>query len=161
MVAQEVMHHIHKSKSKQGLLATKINLEKAYDKYSWDFLQATLEDFGSLNKTIQLIMFCVRFFSLSLIWNVTKLSSFVSNKGLQKGDPLFPYHFVLGMKKLFYLMFNKVAGKTRKSMHLSRSGPNISYLFLLLMIFYFSQRQIILRLVSYLMSYLIFAKHLD
>lgn len=119
------MHHIHKSKSKQGLLATKINLEKAYDKYSWDFLQATLEDFGSLNKTIQLIMFCVRFFSLSLIWNVTKLSSFVSNKGLQKGDPLFPYHFVLGMKKLFYLMFNKVAGKTRKSMHLSRGGPNI------------------------------------
>lgn len=100
MVAQEVMHHIHKSKSKQGLFAVKINLGKAYDKYSWDFLQATLEDFGFPNKTIQLIMFCVRSFSLSLIWNVTKLSSFVPNKGLQKGDPLFPYHFVLGMKKL-------------------------------------------------------------
>lgn len=84
-------------------------------------------------------MFCVRSFSLSLIWNVTKLSSFVPNKGLQQGDPLFPYHFVLGMKKLSYLIFNKVAGKTRKSVHLSRGGPNISHLFIVDDILFFTK----------------------
>lgn len=50
MVAQEVMHHIHKSKSKQGLLAAKIILKKAYDKYSWDFLQLLQKILVSLTR---------------------------------------------------------------------------------------------------------------
>lgn len=40
-VAQEVIHTIRRSVSKNGLMAIKIDLEKAYDRVRWDFLRAT------------------------------------------------------------------------------------------------------------------------
>lgn len=38
ILAQEVVHYMHLNKSKQGTIAFKIDLEKAYDRVSWDFL---------------------------------------------------------------------------------------------------------------------------
>lgn len=46
ILAQEVIHFMHTSKSKKGIVAFKIDLEKAYDRVSWDFLETTLRDFG-------------------------------------------------------------------------------------------------------------------
>lgn len=46
ILAQEVMHTLHTHKRRGGLVALKIDLEKAYDRVNWDFLQATLHDFG-------------------------------------------------------------------------------------------------------------------
>jgi hypothetical protein len=43
------------------------------------------------------------------------------------------------MKKLSYLIFNKVAGKIRKSVHLSCGGPNISHLFIVDDILFFTK----------------------
>jgi hypothetical protein len=37
LVAQEVMHCMHHSKSKRGTLTVKIDLEKAYNRVNWDF----------------------------------------------------------------------------------------------------------------------------
>jgi len=39
MLAQEMLHSIHKNKSKKVCVAIKIDLEKAYDRVHWDFLQ--------------------------------------------------------------------------------------------------------------------------
>ena len=41
VVAQEVMHYMHHSKSKRGTLTAKIDIEKAYNRVNWDFLQST------------------------------------------------------------------------------------------------------------------------
>lgn len=46
LVAQEVMHHIQHSKSKQVTLEAQFDSEKAYDRVSWSFLQATLVEFN-------------------------------------------------------------------------------------------------------------------
>lgn len=38
IMAQEVIHYMHHSKSKRGTIAFKIDLKKAYDRVSWNFL---------------------------------------------------------------------------------------------------------------------------
>ena len=59
LIAQEVLHFMHKTIEKQGYLAAKVDLEKAYDRVNWEFFYNTLEHFGFLERTVRLIMFCV------------------------------------------------------------------------------------------------------
>ena len=41
-MAQEVLHYMKKSKDKKGMLAFKIDLEKAYDRVGWNYLKFIL-----------------------------------------------------------------------------------------------------------------------
>lgn len=59
LIAQELIHTIKRSKSKNGLMAVKIDLEKAYDRVRWDFLKDTLIAFVFPDSCISLIMFCI------------------------------------------------------------------------------------------------------
>ncbi|KAJ6683871.1 hypothetical protein OIU85_007557 [Salix viminalis] len=59
------------------LMESEFDSEKAYDRVSWSFLQATLWSLISLGPaTINLIMFYVRDSSFTLPWNGSKLPSF-------------------------------------------------------------------------------------
>lgn len=59
ILAQEVMHTIHTHKKWGGLVPFKIDLEKTYDRVNWDFLRATLYDFGFPPSIVALIMWGV------------------------------------------------------------------------------------------------------
>ena len=67
IIAQEILHFIKKTKSKKGIVAFKIYLEKAYDKVDWHFLHFMLSKFGFPQSTIKLIMFCVSSSMLSIV----------------------------------------------------------------------------------------------
>ena len=128
IVAQEVMHHMRKSKNKKGVLAFKIDLEKAYDRVDWRFLNFMLSKFGFPSSIIQLIMFCVTSSSLSILWNGVRLPAFTPTRGLRQGDPMSPYLFILCMEGLSYLIQSKVESGDWKPMTVSRGGPKISHL---------------------------------
>lgn len=100
IVAQEILHYMHKTISKMGSAVFKIDLEKAYDSVDWGFLRNTLHDFDLPDRIINLIMSCVTSSSLSILWNGNKLDSFHPTRGLRQGDPMSPYLFVLCMEKL-------------------------------------------------------------
>jgi hypothetical protein len=119
---------MHKTIGKQGYLAAKVDLEKAYDRVNWEFFYNTLEHLGFLEGTVRLIMFCVQSTSLTLLWNGSKLPSFSPNQGLRQGDPLSPYLFVLNMEKLSCLISKKVSDKVWQPIHVSKNGPGISHL---------------------------------
>jgi len=129
IILQEVVHTMRKSKRKKGDVVYKLDLEKAYDNVSWDFLKSCLEDFGFPTLTINLIMHCVTSSSLSLIWNGNRLPSFIPTKGLRQGDPLSPYLFVMCMEILSHMILEAVDDSRWKSITLSRNGPSLSHLF--------------------------------
>lgn len=131
ILAQEVIHYMHTSKAKNGSIAFKIDLEKAYDRVNWDFLELTFRDFGFPLRTVALIMWCVRstkFFYF--IWNGSKLESFQPSKGLRQGDPISTYLFVLCVEKLAPSIQHKVDLGLWNPIHVSRGGPGLSHLFL-------------------------------
>ncbi|XP_057755722.1 uncharacterized protein LOC130974897 [Arachis stenosperma] len=100
IVAQEVLHFMKKTKSKKGVLAFKIDLEKAYDRSS----------------------------SISLMWNSNRLDGFQPKRGLRQGDPMSPYLFVICMERLSCLIARKVEVGRWKLVTVSRGGPVISHL---------------------------------
>lgn len=54
---------------KNGALAIKIDLEKAYDRIRWEFLYEVLTEIGFPESWIQLIMFIVTSNSFAILWN--------------------------------------------------------------------------------------------
>ncbi|OMO56897.1 reverse transcriptase [Corchorus capsularis] len=129
LVAQEMIHTIRKSRGKNGLMAIKIDLEKAYDRISWDFLKETLMMFGFPQPWINLIMFCVESTSMSVLWNGEKTTDFKPGRGLRQGDPISPYLFVLCMERLGHLILKEIQQGTWKPIVMGRGGPQISHLF--------------------------------
>lgn len=110
-------------------MAFKIDLEKAYDRMSWEFLEYTLRRFAFPEKIISLIMWCVKSSSLAILWNGEKPAPFKPTRGLRQGDPLSPYLFVLCMEMLALNIQLNVAQGVWKPIHVSRGGPGISHLF--------------------------------
>ncbi|XP_019160774.1 PREDICTED: uncharacterized protein LOC109157330 [Ipomoea nil] len=69
IIYQEVMHTMREKRGAAGLMAIKLDLKKAYDRLSWDFIQDTLERAGFQEDWTRIIMACIRSSKLSIAWN--------------------------------------------------------------------------------------------
>lgn len=109
-------------------MAFKIDLKKAYDNVDWNFLHGCLEEFGFPPIITKLIMHCVSSSSLSIIWNGKRLPYFSPTRGLQQGDPLSPYLFMICMEKLSLSIIEAVQDKIWHPIKVSKSCPTFSHL---------------------------------
>lgn len=50
-------------------MAIKVDLEKAYDRLRWDFINENLVLVGLSANFIRIIMECITSFSMQLLWN--------------------------------------------------------------------------------------------
>ena len=69
VVVQEAVHSMRKKKGRRGWMLLKLDLEKAYDRIRWDFLEDTLYAAKLPGIWIQWIMQCVTNPRMSLLWN--------------------------------------------------------------------------------------------
>ncbi|KAG7579199.1 hypothetical protein ISN45_Aa03g033600 [Arabidopsis thaliana x Arabidopsis arenosa] len=127
VVVQEAVHSMKRKKGRKGWMLLKLDLEKAYDRIRWDFLEDTLVAAGLSASWVRWIMQCVTGPSMSILWNGEKTESFKPARGLRQGDPLSPYLFVLCLERLCHMIDEAVIGKTWKPIHLSRGGPPLSH----------------------------------
>nr|KYP51130.1 Transposon TX1 uncharacterized [Cajanus cajan] len=128
IIAQEAFHFVRRERSGVGSLALKIDLEKAYDRVRWDFLESTLLQFGFPPVTIQLIMWGLKNSTISLLWNGSTLPPFAPSRGLRQGDPLSPYLFVFCMERLALRISEMLQKGQWKPIQLSPGGLLLSHL---------------------------------
>lgn len=76
IVLQEAIHSLHRRKGKVGDMIVKLDLEKAYDRMSWFFLEDTLHSMNFPSRWIQLIMRCVTSCQMQILWNGAKSDIF-------------------------------------------------------------------------------------
>ena len=90
------------SRLKSGVLGVlcKLDVEKAYDHVSWDFLMYMLQRCGFSEKWRKWVRYCVSTINFSILINGSSSDFFGSSRGLRQGDPLSPLLFDIVMEAL-------------------------------------------------------------
>ncbi|KAA3483626.1 Retrovirus-related Pol polyprotein LINE-1 [Gossypium australe] len=83
IIAQEIVHTMRTKKRKKSWMAIKVDLEKAYDKIHWDFIEDTLADVGFPSTLVNVIMESISLISIQIVWNERLLNDFVPKRGIR------------------------------------------------------------------------------
>ncbi|XP_042972810.1 uncharacterized protein LOC122304618 [Carya illinoinensis] len=130
IVAFETLHSMStKGKGKQGYMAIKLDMSKAYDRVEWDFLRKVVGRMGFSNRWINLVMQCVTTVSYSLLINGSSQCKFIPTRGIKQGDPLYPYLFILVAEVLSSLMNHAESIKMIHGFPICRGKLSINHLF--------------------------------
>ncbi|XP_062150081.1 uncharacterized protein LOC133858622 [Alnus glutinosa] len=129
IVAFETLHTMDtRLKGKDGFMAVKLDMSKAYDRLECNFLEAMLWKLGFAERWIRLLMTCVRSVSYALLINGQPHGHIISSRGIRQGDPLSPYFFIICAEALTS-MLNHSAGMGKfLGVPISRGGTRISHL---------------------------------
>ncbi|KAF7148485.1 hypothetical protein RHSIM_Rhsim03G0157700 [Rhododendron simsii] len=95
LVAHEAFHYLKLKKRLDGLLALKLDFNKAYDRVEWDFLEAFLLKMGFHSRRVQWVMQCISTVNFFVVVNGEARVQINLERGLRQGDPRSPYLFVL------------------------------------------------------------------
>ena len=105
IIGYECLHKIRHCKGrKNGLVALKLDISKAYDRLEWKFLEHTMESLGFSRGWINLIMRCVSSVSFSVVINGAVSRVIQPQRGLRQGCPLSPYLFIMCMEAFSSLL---------------------------------------------------------
>ncbi|GKD99597.1 RNA-directed DNA polymerase, eukaryota, reverse transcriptase zinc-binding domain protein [Tanacetum coccineum] len=97
--------------------ALKVDIAKAYDTLSWEFLESILLHFGFHRKMIQWIMTCVSTHRFTICINGERHGYFKSGRGLRQGDPISTYLFTLVIEVFSLMVARKVASNPAFKYH--------------------------------------------
>ncbi|XP_062089159.1 uncharacterized protein LOC133795722 [Humulus lupulus] len=129
MVAFEVMHYLKRKVSgKDGFMALKLDMSKAYDRIEWGFLEAMMKKMGFGDHWVSLVMKCVSSVAYKIAIEGQELGPIVPTRGLRQGDPLSPYLFIICAEG-FSALISKFVGDGRLTgCKVARSAPVISHM---------------------------------
>ena len=108
LIANEIVDST--MRRKESGLVCKLDIEKAYDSINWDFLLQVMGRMGFGSRWLSWIKWCISTVSFSVLINGSLVGFFPSSRGLQQGDPLSPYLFVIVMEALSCLINRAVEG---------------------------------------------------
>lgn len=83
MIAQEVIHSLHRRWGRNGTFIVKVDLEKAYDRVDWGFLEQVLMTSGFKENFRRLVLSCISSTEVAVNWNGELLPPFLPSRGLK------------------------------------------------------------------------------
>jgi hypothetical protein len=129
LAATEIVHYMKsKTRGKQGDVALKLDISKAYDRIDWDYLREAMIKLGFAHQWVEWIMMCVEIVDHSVIANNENVGPIIPGRGLRQGDPLSPYLFIICAKGLLTLIKQAEARGDIHGAKICRNAPTISHL---------------------------------
>jgi hypothetical protein len=127
-MAHELLHTLKSKRGRGGLMAVKIDMEKAFDRMEWDFLLTIMLKLGFHPIWVIWIKICVSSSSFSILINGSPFGHFTPTRGLRQGDPLSPFLFILGTEVLSRLFHHQESIGLLKGIRIAKSCPPINHL---------------------------------
>ncbi|KAJ9556757.1 hypothetical protein OSB04_011371 [Centaurea solstitialis] len=130
IIAFEMLHSMHRNtRKKQGEMAIKVDVSKAYDRLNWDFLRQMLLALGFSLRWTNMIMLTVETVEYFVKGNNELIGPISPKRGIRQGDPLSPYLFIICMEGLSaYLKAEESVGRIH-GCKAARGALAISHLF--------------------------------
>lgn len=130
MVAYEVMHYMkRKNKGKEGWMALKSDMSKAYDRVEWGFLETVLQSLGFDQKLVNLFMTCITSVRYQIMHAGRSFGFIVLKRGIRKVDLLSSYLFLVCMEEFSVLINDFENKKLLKGIRVARNAPSITHIF--------------------------------
>lgn len=92
LIYQEVLHPFQARQGTSKGMMIKLDMEKAYDRLEWTFIEDTLKGLRLYPSIIMIIMMCIMTSFFSVLWNGEPFEEFMPTRGLRQGDRLSPYY---------------------------------------------------------------------
>ncbi|XP_070664898.1 uncharacterized protein [Malus domestica] len=129
-IAHEMFHFLKGRTAKRKFeMGVKLDMQKAYDRVEWDFLDAVMERMGFCCLWRRLVMGCVSSVNFAVLLNGQPGNKFAPSRGLRQGDPLSPYLFIILGEVLSCMIQAAIDDKQLERVRIGVSGPIISHLF--------------------------------
>lgn len=125
----ELITSIHRArKLKTHWCVLKLDMAKAYDKVSWNFLLVVLRKMSFPDHFSGLILQCVSTTNFNLLLNGQRIGHFSPQRGLRQGDSLSPFLFILCSNVLSLMLLKAKDSKEIIEIRLAKFGPIVSHL---------------------------------
>ncbi|KAL0409022.1 UNVERIFIED_CONTAM: putative mitochondrial protein [Sesamum radiatum] len=129
LLAFELNHFLNtKTKGRQGFMALKLDVSKAYDKVEWAFLEQVMYKLGFPSPFIRLVMLLVSSVSYSFMLGGSQFGHVIPERGLRQGDPISPYLFLLCTESFSSLLQTAELDGSIQGVSVCRQAPPISHL---------------------------------
>jgi len=129
LIGHEVFHGFRTKKGKEGFMAIKLDMKKAYDRIEWKYIRVVLEKFGFCNKFTNWIMECISSVSYSILINDKPTDPFTPGRGLRQGDSISSLIFNLGAEVLDRnIQFESNRNRKSIGFPITRNGTTIPFL---------------------------------
>jgi hypothetical protein len=130
LAAYETLHSMHtRMWGKEGYMALKLDMSKAYDRVEWGFLEEVMRRLGFAPRWIQLIMNCVKTVNYAVIVNGIPMGRIYPTRGIRQGDPISPYLFLICAEALSSLLSQAEHTGSLTGVPTSKKGPRLNHLF--------------------------------
>jgi hypothetical protein len=129
LVAFEAMHTMDgRLTGREGYMALKLDMSKAYDRVEWGYLEAVMRKLGFADRWISMMMTCIRTVSFSVLIHGKPYGKIIPSRGIRQGDPLSPYFFILCAEGLSSLLQRAAANNWITGVPITRGGIRVNHL---------------------------------
>lgn len=128
VINHEIMYYLNKKKGKNGYMAIKLDLAKAYDRLEWGILEELMYKYRFHDKIVDWIKECITTPKISILLNGSRFGFFAAHRGLRQGDPMSPALFTILSDLLSRLLLRAGAEGKIKGVKISRTSPAITHI---------------------------------
>ncbi|CAH9124076.1 unnamed protein product [Cuscuta epithymum] len=130
LIAFETQHYLkRKNQGKEGFVALKLDMSKAYDRVDWGYLQAIMLEMGFTERWVNLILQCVSTVEYFIPFDEKVIGPIRPKRGIRQGDPLSPYLFILVAEGLSALLRQEESRGDITGVAVARGAPKVTHLF--------------------------------